>query len=807
MLQTCFFAISGVLEREQAIERIKASIEKTYGRRGAEVVRAQPGARSTARWRASTRSSCPTEVTSDPRAPRLVPGRRARVRAHRDRGDDGRPRRRAAGERAAGRRHLPERHDARTRSATSRSWSRSGTPTLCIQCGNCSFVCPHSVIRSRYYEPTRLEGAPPSFQSAPLNAPGLPGHRATRCRSTSRTAPAAGCASRRARSRRGGDPVHKAINLAAREPLVEAERENIAFFEALPGERPLARRLRHRARHAVPRAAVRVLRRLRRLRRDAVPEAPLAAVRRPADGRQRDRLLVDLRRQPADHAVDGRRRRARPGVVELAVRGQRRVRARASGSPPTATPSSRAAACPELRDDGGGRARRRDPRRAAAAGVRAARAARAGRRARAAARRARRARRSTDLRSVLDHLRAPQRVDRRRRRLGVRHRLRRPRPRAGERAATSTCSCSTPRSTPTPAVRRRRRRRSARSRSSPPRARRSPTKDLALQAIALRRRLRRPGRDGRRSRSRRCSRSARPRPTTGRRWSSPTATASRTATTCATGSTSSTAPCERPLAADPLRPGGASGRRQPVPARLAAAADAARRLPQGRAALPRARQRRPGRGRAPARASRSRRPTSAGRPTRRWPRAARSEFPPTPARTADGPLDHLHGPRRCATRSSRRRRRCRTPSTASSGWRTAASARSSCSRCSRSSCASEAARNARLVDGPPRASPRRSTTSPPSIDEDPGPRRYLSLLERAAAAVDVPVIASLNGVTPEGWTDYARAMQDAGAAAIELNIYYLPGDPRHHRARRRAAPRRRAASASRRRSPCRSRSS
>jgi dihydroorotate dehydrogenase (fumarate) len=39
------------------------------------------------------------------------------------------------------------------------------------------------------------------------------------------------------------------------------------------------------------------------------------------------------------------------------------------------------------------------------------------------------------------------------------------------------------------------------------------------------------------------------------------------------------------------------------------------------------------------------------------------------------------------------------------------------------------------------------------------------------------VIASLNGVTPEGWTDHARAMQDVGAAAIELNIYYLPGDP------------------------------
>ncbi len=62
-------------------------------------------------------------------------------------------------------------------------------------------------------------------------------------------------------------------------------------------------------------------------------------------------------------------------------------------------------------------------------------------------------------------------------------------------------------------------------------------------------------------------------------------------------------------------------------------------------------------------------------------------------------------------------------------------------------------------------------------DADPGPRRYLSLVTRAVAAVDVPIIASLNGVTPGGWTRYARAMQDAGAAAIELNIYYLPGDP------------------------------
>ena len=61
------------------------------------------------------------------------------------------------------------------------------------------------------------------------------------------------------------------------------------------------------------------------------------------------------------------------------------------------------------------------------------------------------------------------------------------------------------------------------------------------------------------------------------------------------------------------------------------------------------------------------------------------------------------------------------------------------------------------------------------IDPDASvwPRQYLSLIERAAGS-GVPVIASLNGSTPGGWTDYARAMQGAGAAAIELNIYYLP---------------------------------
>ena len=89
----------------------------------------------------------------------------------------------------------------------------------------------------------------------------------------------------------------------------------------------------------------------------------------------------------------------------------------------------------------------------------------------------------------------------------------------------------------------------------------------------------------------------------------------------------------------------------------------------------------------------------------------------------------------------------------------------------------EAILNARLVDAGTESFAESLSYFPSAVEEEPGPRRHLSLVKRAAAAVDVPVIASLNCITPGEWTDYARAMQDAGAGAIELNIYYLAGDP------------------------------
>ena len=98
----------------------------------------------------------------------------------------------------------------------------------------------------------------------------------------------------------------------------------------------------------------------------------------------------------------------------------------------------------------------------------------------------------------------------------------------------------------------------------------------------------------------------------------------------------------------------------------------------------------------------------------------------------------------------------------------------------------EAAENARLAEAGTEIFPEALSYFPAGAEEEaveeaiadePTPRGYLNLLERAAAAVEIPVIGSINGVTPGGWTSYARAMQDAGAAAIELNIYYIPGDP------------------------------
>ncbi len=231
VLQTCFFAISGVLDREQAIERIKGAIKKTYTRRGQEVVdrniRAVDSSldglhRVELPERATSTRERRAPVPAD--APEFVRTITAAMMA--GKGDE-----------------LPvsalpvdgtyptgtTKYEKRNISDKVAVWDDE----LCIQCGNCSFVCPHSVIRTRYFNESRLAEAPPGFKSAPLNGPGLPKtsytlqvyvEDCTGCGLCVEACPVSG----------GGDPVHKAINLGERVPLLDVERENITFFEQLP---------------------------------------------------------------------------------------------------------------------------------------------------------------------------------------------------------------------------------------------------------------------------------------------------------------------------------------------------------------------------------------------------------------------------------------------------------------------------------------------------------------------------------------------------------------------------------------------
>lgn len=70
--------------------------------------------------------------------------------------------------------------------------------------------------------------------------------------------------------------------------------------------------------------------------------------------------------------------------------------------------------------------------------------------------------------------------------------------------------------------------------------------------------------------------------------------------------------------------------------------------------------------------------------------------------------------------------------------------------------------------------PEALTYFPEPVEFNIGPEQYLKHIAKAKAAVDIPIIASLNGSTPGGWTDYARKIQQAGADALELNIYSIP---------------------------------
>jgi pyruvate-ferredoxin/flavodoxin oxidoreductase len=231
ILQTCFFAISGVLSRDEAMRRIKASIEETYGAKGPDVVGRNFAAVDQALAHLFE-VAVPLATTSTFERPPIVPpGAPEYVRDVASlmmlgRGDELRVS------------QLPA--DGTFPSGTAAFEKRNVSdlvavwdPDLCVQCGQCGFACPHSVIRAKYYDEGSLASAPGGFRSAPLNARGYPAVRfslqlyvedCTGCGICVEVCP----------EHDPREAGRRAINLGPKAPLLERERENIAFFESLP---------------------------------------------------------------------------------------------------------------------------------------------------------------------------------------------------------------------------------------------------------------------------------------------------------------------------------------------------------------------------------------------------------------------------------------------------------------------------------------------------------------------------------------------------------------------------------------------
>ena len=326
IMQTCFFKLAGVIPPDDAIARIKDAIKKTYGKKGGEKVIEQNNAAVDAALAALHEVKYPQQATSKvkmlPAVPANAPAFVKDVLGVMiaNRGDD-----------------LPVSAmpcDGTFPTGTTQYEKRSiaqdipiWDPTICTQCGLCSLGCPHATIRMKAVDPALLAGAPPTLQDDRLQGQGVPRlevHRSGcpgrlhRLRPVRRRLPGQGQGEGQAQGDRHG-------------AAVAAPADRAGQFRLLPlpaRRRPLGGEGRHDQGLAALAAAVRVLGRLRRLRRNALHQAAYAVLRRPHVDRQRDRLLVDLRRQSALHALLAKSRRPRAVLVELAVRGLRRVRTR-----------------------------------------------------------------------------------------------------------------------------------------------------------------------------------------------------------------------------------------------------------------------------------------------------------------------------------------------------------------------------------------------------------------------------------------------------------------------------------------------
>jgi pyruvate-ferredoxin/flavodoxin oxidoreductase len=231
IMQTCFFAISGVLPREQAIEKIKQSIKKTYERKGEEVVRRN--------WEAVDATLANLHEVAVPEAASATRRRPPIVAAEAPDFVQ-----RVTAVMLAGKGDLlpvsafpPDgtwptgtaKWEKRNIALEIPIWDKE----ICIQCNKCVMVCPHAAIRAKVYEPECLGAAPDLFKSQDYRAGDFKGMKytiqvapedCTGCRLCVNVCPA----------KHKGNPRHKAINMKPHWANVERERDAYRFFLDLP---------------------------------------------------------------------------------------------------------------------------------------------------------------------------------------------------------------------------------------------------------------------------------------------------------------------------------------------------------------------------------------------------------------------------------------------------------------------------------------------------------------------------------------------------------------------------------------------
>jgi pyruvate-ferredoxin/flavodoxin oxidoreductase len=231
IMQTCFFAISGVLPRDEAIEQIKKAIYKTYGKRGEAVVAKNYAAVDHALAHlekvalpAAATSSFDLIPSIDSNAPEFV--------------------RNVLGQIAGGHGDLlpvsaipaggvfptaTAQYEKRNIAQFIPVWDKD----LCIQCGKCVMVCPHAVIRAKIYSAELGDKAPATFQWAKPKWRGMEQERYT-LQIAPEDCTGCGVCVDVCPVKSKSDASHKAINMAPQEPLRATERENWEFFLKIP---------------------------------------------------------------------------------------------------------------------------------------------------------------------------------------------------------------------------------------------------------------------------------------------------------------------------------------------------------------------------------------------------------------------------------------------------------------------------------------------------------------------------------------------------------------------------------------------